>query len=81
MNFFQPTLGGRCDRHVSIKPCRECAEEAATNWRSTGALRFAQPQGSSTSPPVLQQKWVSGSGAEEWRSVPLDVVSIEEYLK
>lgn len=52
----------------------------ASSWTQTADLRWVVPNVTNTEAPKLQQRWIDKiSGAEEWRTVPMVVLSSGEF--
>ena len=52
-----------------------------TGWQPTPELRWIVPNVTNAAMPKLQQRWIERfSGQTDWRTVPLEVVSSQEFF-
>lgn len=51
------------------------------DWQFTGQLRAIVPEHTTSEPPKLQCLWLDKmTGETEWRSIPREVVSAQEFF-
>lgn len=51
------------------------------HWLPLPSFRYVLPAGTTTEKPILQQLWKGHQGSQRWQTVPLEIVSDDEFAR